>query len=33
MAVPGMRHGHMDALCTDERNPTVFSGDKGNGCG
>lgn len=28
MAVPGMRHGHMDALCTEKRNPTVFTRQK-----
>ena len=31
MAVPGSRHGHMDALWGGKRNPTVFSSDT-NGC-
>lgn len=28
MAVPGMRHGHMDALWPEKRNPTVFRSEK-----
>lgn len=28
MAVPGLRHGHMDALLTEKINPTVFTRQK-----